>query len=62
MTVLLQMLDHFRSLARETEEEIKMIEAGKLSIIRNGQDYFLIRLEELRLRLAKLADAVGKFG
>jgi hypothetical protein len=62
MSVLIQMLEHFRSLAGETEEEIKMIEDGRLAIIRHGHDYSQNRLVELRARLEKLHNTLSRFG
>jgi hypothetical protein len=54
MSVLLQMVAHYRALRQQTADEIALMDEGKLVIIRQGKDHTKLWKTELRDRLAKI--------
>jgi hypothetical protein len=61
MSGLLQMVEHYRKLREQTAEEIALIEAGKLVILRYGKDGTEFWKTELHNRLAKIDRVLAAF-
>ena len=61
MSLICQMLEHYRSLLLHLREEVQMVEDGKLTIIRNGKNYTGPWVAELRERAAKIDGILKMF-
>jgi hypothetical protein len=62
VSVLLQMVDHYRNLREHTAKEIQLIEDGKLVMLRHGKNGTEIWKAELKERLAKIDRILETFG
>jgi hypothetical protein len=61
LSVLRQLVDHYRKLREHTAQEIAMIEAGKLVILRHGRNGTAFWRVELQDRLAKIDRVLEAF-
>jgi hypothetical protein len=65
MSVLLQMVDHYKKLREQTAREIAMIEAGKLVILRygkNGTEFWKAELQDRLVRIDKILETYDNRG
>ena len=60
MTADEKMVIDLLNFAQETGDELRLIESGKLVIIRNGRSCCHERMEELRIRQRKIANYMHK--